>query len=72
MFVVPKRNFKKAHDRNRLRRQVKEAYRLEKSNVYERLSPEGKKYTCALLYTSRKSEGYNAISGAVKKLLGGL
>lgn len=30
LIVVPKRGFKKAHDRNRLKRQIKEAYRHEK------------------------------------------
>ncbi|MFN3315712.1 MAG: ribonuclease P protein component, partial [Raineya sp.] len=30
LFVVPKKNFKKAVDRNLLRRRIKEAYRLQK------------------------------------------
>lgn len=34
-FSVPKRRFKKAVDRNRIKRLLKEAYRLEKQVVYE-------------------------------------
>jgi ribonuclease P protein component len=30
LFTVPKRNFKKAVDRNRIRRQMREAYRINK------------------------------------------
>src|ERR1700761_3183650 len=34
LVSVPKRNFKKAVDRNRLRRQIKEAWRLNKSLIF--------------------------------------
>ena len=33
LFSIPKRNFKRAVDRNRIKRQLKEAYRLNKSII---------------------------------------
>ncbi len=35
LISVPKRNFKRATDRNRIRKQVKEAYRLNKVTLFK-------------------------------------
>jgi ribonuclease P protein component len=37
-FSVPKRNFKRAVDRNRIKRLFREAYRHQKGTLYEQLS----------------------------------
>jgi ribonuclease P protein component len=37
LISVPKRNFKKAVDRNRLKRQIREAYRLNKQRIFAQL-----------------------------------
>jgi ribonuclease P protein component len=72
MFVVPKRNFKRAHDRNRLRRRIKEAYRLNKSIFYKKLAESNKKYIIAFLFTGKQDEVYSKIESAVKKTLSSL
>jgi ribonuclease P protein component len=69
MFVVPKRNFKRSPDRNKLKRRMREAYRLSKSGFYEALEQEGKKLVLAFIYTGKKQESFSVIDASVKKLL---
>jgi ribonuclease P protein component len=69
MFVVPKKKFKRAHDRNLLKRRMREAYRINKSIFYHMLNDKGVKVSCALLYTSGKTDTYAVIESAVKELL---
>jgi ribonuclease P protein component len=69
MFVVPKRNFKKAHDRNTIRRRMREAYRLAKNSFYDNLKLQNKKLIVALIYTGKKEENYAVIETAVLKVL---
>jgi ribonuclease P protein component len=69
LFVVPKRAFKKAHDRNRLRRRMKESYRLQKHLLYEALNASNKRLALAFIYVSGKEEGFEVISEKIGKLL---
>ncbi len=39
LFTVPKRNHKKAVDRNKIKRRLKEAYRLHKNIIYGEKAP---------------------------------
>ena len=54
LFSVSKRNFKKAPDRNRIKRQLREAYRLNK----EKLFNTEKNYAIAYIYTFNKKLPY--------------
>jgi ribonuclease P protein component len=68
MFVVPKKKFKKAHDRNKLRRRMKEAYRLQKNIFYSGFaSPLSLKL--AFIYTSSEAKDHSTIQSAVHHLL---
>jgi ribonuclease P protein component len=69
MFVVPKRLFKKAHDRNRLKRRMREAYRLNKQKMYEQLKTTEKQMLLAFIYIGKEEAEYGKIEAAIKKLI---
>lgn len=69
MFVVPKKKFKHAHDRNLLKRRMREAYRLSKNAFYEKLNAKGVKINCAFIYLSNKTEDFETIDKALQALL---
>jgi ribonuclease P protein component len=69
IFVVPKRQFKKAHDRNKLKRRMREAYRLNKQNFYNQLSLANIKIICAFIFVGKKQEDYSRIEKAIKQNL---
>jgi ribonuclease P protein component len=67
LFIAPKRSFKRAVDRNYLKRRMREAYRLQKSKLYEALTEQ--QLNIAILYTGRELNNYQSIYKAMEKLL---
>jgi len=76
MFVVPKRLFKRAHDRNKIKRRLREAYRINKNNFYEVLKNNKKKVIFSFIYIGKKIASYEEIEKstltALKKMAGQL
>ncbi len=70
MFVVPKKKFKHANDRNKLKRRMREAYRLQKADFYTTIGVT--KLNLAFLYYGNKTEEYDMVFKAVTKLLSNL
>jgi ribonuclease P protein component len=66
---VPKRNFKKAVDRNRLKRQLREIYRLNKEAFYSLVENEGIVMDCMLIYIGQKKESYQKMQSALQCIL---
>ena len=69
LISVPKRRFHHAVDRNRMKRQVREAYRLNKSVLWQSL--EGKPYSLAIAFVciADKSCASANVARSVKKIL---
>lgn len=65
---VPKKFFKKAVDRNLLRRRIREAYRLNKARFFKKL-PEGRHFAFMVLYTAREEMPYSDIEKGMKKMM---
>lgn len=68
LFSVSKRGFKNASDRNRIKRQLKESYRLNKS-ILNIDSPNARIESIAFVYVSRKKEPYAFIERKLKASL---
>jgi len=64
---VSKRLFKKAVNRNRIKRLIREAYRLNKQIIYKTESE--KTYAMMFLYSSKDQPEYHTIETALLKLL---
>jgi ribonuclease P protein component len=66
-FSVSKRNFRHATDRNKLKRRMREAYRLNKFLLYEKLSIQ--KISCIFIYIAREELTYAVIGKSMKTAL---
>jgi len=67
-FVVPKKNFPLAKDRNLLKRRMRESVRLHKHTLYEVLNTKNKQLVLAFVFHSKKITDYATIVNAVVQL----
>jgi ribonuclease P protein component len=68
-FTVPKRNFKRAVDRNLLKRRMREAFRLNKTHLEQHCLKENICSDIMFVYTSKTITDYKIIEKGIKTLL---
>ena len=69
MFSVPKKFHKRATKRNLLKRRTREAYRLNREELCERISQAGVEVNLAFIYSTKEVHSYKTIENAVQKIL---
>ena len=70
-LTVAKKKFPKAAHRNRLRRRIREAWRLHKHILYKSLNKieGGPQYAFMIMYTAKEELPYSEIEAAMKKII---
>jgi ribonuclease P protein component len=66
---VPKRSFKTAVARNRIKRQAREAYRLHKQAFYAQLGPDAPPLALMLVYIAKEALPYADIEAGILKMI---
>ena len=66
---VSSRNFKKAVDRNRIKRLLREAYRLNKEEVMSTVSAQQKQLALFFLYTGKELPESELLNDKMRKAL---
>lgn len=67
-FSIPKKKFKKAVHRNRLKRQLRESWRLQKTHLYE-VIPNEKQLHMFFIYTGDAEQSFDVLQHSVLKAI---
>jgi len=68
---VPKKKFKKSHDRNLLKRRIRESFRLNKYELLNNIGDD-QQLSLMIIFIGNNSESYQVINRAVFKIFNSL
>ena len=66
---VSNKNFKKAVDRNKIKRRIREAYRLQKISLQRQLKDKKCLVRIFIIYTGKEITEYSDVFAGIKKIL---
>ncbi|NVK65409.1 MAG: ribonuclease P protein component [Flavobacteriales bacterium] len=69
VFSAPKRTFRKAVQRNRIKRICKESFRMQRASLDNYLQKQNKQIALFLVYTPREELSVKQLEGKTKKLI---
>lgn len=69
VIAVPKKTFKKAVDRNYIRRRIKEAYRLNKNALLSLILSRGIGLSLAVIYVGKEKMGFKEAENKLNSVL---
>jgi ribonuclease P protein component len=69
LVAVPKKQIKRANDRNRIKRLLREAYRLQKHELVSYLIQYNIALNLAIIFQGRQVVEYSRITAVIKKML---
>jgi ribonuclease P protein component len=68
-FSVATRRFPRAVDRNRIKRLGREAWRLQKHELYDHLKIQSRQLAVFLIYTDKKIPDFSTLQGKISVIL---
>jgi len=66
---VTKKSFKRAVDRNRIKRLVREAWRLNKNSLYDLLKGKDRQIIIMLVYTGKEIPDFHDVNNQIKNVI---
>ncbi|HKP31715.1 MAG TPA: ribonuclease P protein component, partial [Chitinophagaceae bacterium] len=68
-FTAPSKSFKRAVDRNRIKRLTREAYRLQKNDLYDALKERSRQMIIFFVYNGKEIPKYEIVTQSMTSII---